>query len=81
MVFSQYRLLWGCRAASRRKRLTWDVEIDVTMPRLTTSSASSWAVQWVMGRPDFAGGSQATARIWVTCSGVNFPGARGGVRR
>ena len=30
------------------------------MPRLTTSSASSWAVQWVMGRPDFSGGSQAT---------------------
>ena len=47
------------------------------MPRLTTSSASSWAVQWVMGRPDFSGGSQATARIWVTCSGVNLPGAPG----
>ena len=47
------------------------------MPRLTTSSASSWPVQWVMGRPDLAGGSQATARIWVTCSGVNLPGAQG----
>ena len=47
------------------------------MPRWITSSVSSWAVQWVIGRPDFSGGSQATARIWVTCSGVNLPGAPG----
>ena len=47
------------------------------MPRWITSSVSSWAVQWVMGRPDFSGGSQATAKIWVTCSGVNLPGAPG----
>ena len=54
-----------------------DGEIDATMPRWITSSVSSWAVQWVIGRPDFSGGSQATAKIWVTCSGVNLPGAPG----
>ncbi len=42
-----------------------------------TSSASSWAVQGVMGRPELAGGSQARATIKVTCSGVNLPGAPG----
>src|SRR4051794_8014696 len=47
------------------------------MPRWITSAVSSWTVQWVMGRPDFSGGSQATARIWVTCSGVNLAGAPG----
>ena len=30
-----------------------------------------------MGRPDFSGGSQATAKIWAICSGVNLPGAPG----
>ena len=34
---------------------SWEVEIDTTMRRLTAWSASSWAVQWVMGRPDFSG--------------------------
>src|SRR4051794_22805523 len=45
------------------------------MPRAITSAVSSRTVQWVIGRPDFAGGSQATAKIRVTCSGVNLPGA------
>ena len=48
--------------------------MDTTIPRLTTSSVSSLTVQWVMGRPDFSGGSQARAKIWVTCSGVNLAG-------
>src|SRR5579883_1264497 len=30
-----------------------------------------------MGRPDLPGGSQATARIWTICSGVNLPGGPG----
>ena len=47
------------------------------MPRLITSSVSSLTVQWVIGRPDFSGSSQATAKIWVTCSGVNLAGAPG----
>src|SRR5208337_2183286 len=36
-----------------------------------------------MGRPDFSGGSQATAKIWTICSGVNLPGGpdRGSSRR
>ena len=33
------------------------------MPRFTASSASSRGVQCVTGRPDFSGGSQATAKI------------------
>ena len=28
----------------------------------------------MIGRPDRSGGSQASARICVICSGVNFPG-------
>ena len=51
--------------------------MDTTIPRLTTSSVSSLTVQWVMGRPDFSGGSQARAKIWVTCSGENSAGAPG----
>jgi len=48
----------------------------VTMPRVTTSSANSWAVQWVIGRPT-SRGARRRRRIWVTCSGVNLPGAPG----
>jgi hypothetical protein len=44
-----------------------------TMPRLMTSSASSRDVQCVTGRPDFSGGSQATARISAIWSAVNVP--------
>jgi len=40
------------------------------MPRLITSSASSLGVQCVTGRPHCSGGSQATTRICVICSGV-----------
>ena len=34
-----------------------------------------------MDRPDFSGGSQATAKIWTICSGVNLPGGRAGAGR
>lgn len=43
------------------------------MPRLITSSVSSRGVQCVTGRPEFSGGSHATARIWAICSAVNVP--------
>src|SRR5438874_2437541 len=38
------------------------------MPRLVTSSAISRCVQWVMGRPDWLGASQAMATMAQTCS-------------
>jgi hypothetical protein len=44
------------------------------MSRLRASSASSLWVQCVIGRPERSEGSQAQARICVTCSGVNLPG-------
>ena len=40
------------------------------MPRLTISSATSRPLQWVIGRPEFAGASQASATTRQTCSGV-----------
>ena len=43
------------------------------MPRSTASSANSRGVQCVAGRPDFSGGSQATARICAIGSAVNLP--------
>ncbi len=43
------------------------------MPRWTTSSASSRGVQCGTGRPDWSGGSQATARIRAIGSAVNLP--------
>jgi hypothetical protein len=48
--------------------------MDATLPRFCTSSANSGGVQGVTGRPLSWGGSQATARIWVTCSAVNLAG-------
>ena len=45
-----------------------------TIRRLTTSSASSREVQWLMGRPDFSGGSQATATMPTICSGLKVAG-------
>ena len=47
------------------------------MPRRMTSSASSRALHWLIGRSDAAGCSQATAMIWQTCSGVIRAGAPG----
>lgn len=47
------------------------------MPHLIASSASSWGVQCVTGRPDSWGSSQATAMIWAICSGSNTLGAPG----
>jgi hypothetical protein len=35
----------------------------LAMPLFSTSSASSACVQWLIGLPDFEGGSQATATI------------------
>ena len=43
------------------------------MPRSTASPASSRGVQCVTGRPDFSGGSQATAKICAIGSAVNLP--------
>ena len=45
-----------------------------TIPRWTASSASSRGVQWAIGRPNASGGSQASARIWQTCSGLKVAG-------
>ena len=49
------------------------------MPRLRASSASSRGVQWLIGRPDASGGSQARAMIWHHCSALKWqePGAWG----
>jgi hypothetical protein len=44
------------------------------MPRLITSSAISRWVQWVMGRPDWLGASQAMATIAQICSAVIVDG-------
>lgn len=49
-------------------------EMLSTILRLTTSSANSVGVQWVTGRPDNSGDSQATTMIWQICSGVKVPG-------
>lgn len=46
----------------------------VTIPRWTASSANSRVVQWLVGRPDASGGSQASAMIWQICSGLNVAG-------
>lgn len=46
-----------------------------TMPRLTASRASSLWLQWLSGRSLSSGGSQASAMIAQTCSGVNVAGA------
>ena len=45
------------------------------MPRLTASRASSLWLQLLSGRSLFSGGSQASAMIAQTCSGVNVAGA------
>lgn len=47
------------------------------MPRLTISSAISCAVQWLIGRPESSGSSQAIASIWQRCSAVISAGAPG----
>ena len=43
-----------------KKRPTWRTEIEGTLPRWTTGSASSRGVQRVSGRSEVSGGSQAT---------------------
>jgi hypothetical protein len=47
------------------------------MLRLRASSASSRGVQWLMGRADASGGSQASAMIWHHCSALKVAGAPG----
>ena len=44
-------------------RAAWRGEIWATMPRLITSSAISWPDQWLIGRSDCSGFSQARAVI------------------
>src|SRR5262249_12732774 len=71
----------GCDAAGVqpyfKKRPTCRGEIELTMPRRLASAASSLGVQCVTGRPESSGGSQASARICVTCSAENFGTAPG----
>jgi hypothetical protein len=55
-----------------RTRSTCLGEMDSTIPRCITSSASSLGVQWVTGRPLSSGTSQATAMICASCSAVTF---------
>jgi hypothetical protein len=50
-------------------------EMLATSPRLTASRANSFWLQWVIGRPQAAGGSQARATIAQTCSAVKVAGA------
>ena len=45
-----------------------------TMPRVISSSAHSQDVQWLTGRPQSSGASQATATNWHSGSGVNVAG-------
>ena len=45
------------------------------MPRLTAAAATSRPVHGLSGRSEACGGSQATARIWPTASGVIRAGA------
>ena len=47
----------------------------VTSPRLTTSRANSFWLQWVIGRPLAEGGSQAKAMMAQICSAVKVAGA------
>lgn len=51
-------------------RAAWRGEIWPTMPRCLISSATSRPVHWLIGRAESAGGSQAMARIWHSCSAV-----------
>src|SRR5271165_3279120 len=56
-------------------RAAWRGEICATMPRCMISSASSRAVQWLMGRS--LGCSHARATIWQICSAVMRAGVPG----
>src|SRR5216684_4952 len=58
-----------------KKRPTVRAEMRGTMPRWTASAANSAGVQWVTGRPDVAGGSQASASSWQICSALKAGGA------
>jgi hypothetical protein len=54
------------------------------IPRRTISSASSRWLQWLIGRPELFGCSQASATIWHTCSGLRrgcTPGRGASARR
>lgn len=52
-------------------------EMVSTIFRLTISSASSRPVHWLIGRPDFSGGSHANASNWQRWSAVILAGAPG----
>jgi len=58
-----------------KKRRTCRTEILATIPRLMTSTVRSPIAQCDVGQPLSLGGSQATAMIDATCSGVNVGGA------
>lgn len=52
-------------------------EMVSTIFRLTISSAISRPVHWLIGRPDFSGGSHANASSWQRWSAVIRAGAPG----
>lgn len=66
LVRSQVRLA--------KKRSTCRGEMLLTILRLMASRANSGGVQWETGKPLSAGGSQASAMIDATSSGLNFGG-------
>ncbi len=57
-------------------RPTERCEMLLASPRLTASRASSFWLQWVIGRSQADGGSQASAMMAQTCSAVKRAGAR-----
>lgn len=66
--------MWFQIGFAFKKRPACRVDMLLTMPLLTASSANSLAVHSVTGRSLSSTGSQAMAMIWQTCSAVNFAG-------
>lgn len=60
--FNQYPLWCGFSSASSNNLPTCLSLIDATIFWLTSSAANSRLLQWLIGRPYFSGGSQATGR-------------------
>ena len=64
-------------------RAAWRGEMAAMLPRATTSLATSRPVHWLIGRPEVAGASHASATIRQTCSAVirHGPPGRGASAR
>src|SRR6185295_1584442 len=56
------------------RREAWRREMLGTILRVMISSASSRLLHWLIGRAPWAGGSQASATIWQTCSALMVTG-------